>query len=175
MTARQLSLDLDLPPSINAAFANVPGRGRVRTSIYRQWQQAALAAIAVQARGMTFAGRFRVMLLASDRELTRRRDVDNLGKALCDVLTKSGVIADDCYLHLRSIMLAWTPDLPAGSCRVAITELSAEPLPKPAKAPRQAVNVGFRRNTRAGAKVPASILAALRARGINVDASRVHL
>ncbi len=176
MTGRALRLDLDLPPSVNAAFANVPGRGRVRTSIYRQWQKAALASIAAQARGITFPGTFRITAQASDRELTRDRDADNLGKALADTLVKAGIIADDNHLHLRSIGLAWASDLAAGSCRVTVIELSPEPLRRPAAAPRRTAKQELRRNTRAGAKqVPAKIMAALRARGINVSPERVHL
>jgi Holliday junction resolvase RusA-like endonuclease len=175
MTGRTLSLDLVIPPSLNGAWCNVPGRGRVRTATYRTWARQALAAISIQARGASFPGSFRVSVLASDRELTRRRDVDNLGKALCDTLTKAGIIADDCYLHLRSIALAWTPDLPAGSCLVTVIELAPVPLPKPAASPRRVLKQASSRNTRAGAKVPASIMAALKRRGINVTAERVHL
>ena len=79
MSARALRLDLDLPPSLNSCFANVAGRGRVKTAIYRRWQKAALAEIQAQARGVTFPGRFRLAVLASDRDLHRRRDADNMG------------------------------------------------------------------------------------------------
>ena len=178
MTGRTLSLDLVIPPSLNGAWCNVPGRGRVRTATYRTWARQALAAISIQARGASFPGSFRVSVLASNRELARRRDVDNLGKALCDTLTKAGIIADDCYLHMRAICLAWTPKLSAGTCRVHVIELAAEPMTKPAKPPRRMVKRDFPTATRAHAKpatVPASILAALKRRGINVSPEWVHL
>ncbi len=133
MTARTLSIDLQIPPSVNAAFCNVPGKGRVRSSIYRRWQKAALAEIQAQARGVHFAGTFRLAVLASDLDLTRRRDADNLGKAVADTLRKAGVIEDDSHLHMRSIELTWTPDLPAGACRVVIDELSSAPISRPAR------------------------------------------
>ncbi len=171
-----LTLDLPMAPSVNASFCNVPGKGRVHTASYRAWRKQALASIAVQARGATFPGTFRLSVMASDRDLVRDRDADNIAKAIADTLTKAGIIADDCYRHLRSILLAWTPDLPAGTCRVAIIELAAEPLAKPAATHRRAVKRDSLTDTRTRAKqVPASIMAALKRRGINVDASRVHL
>jgi Holliday junction resolvase RusA-like endonuclease len=137
MTGRSLSLDLTLPPSVNRCFANVAGKGRVRTSIYRRWQKAALAEIQAHARGITVRGTFRISIAASDQGLSRERDADNLAKAIADVLTKAGIIADDCHRHMRSIALAWTPDLPAGRCTVEVREISPAPLPKPAKASRR--------------------------------------
>jgi Holliday junction resolvase RusA-like endonuclease len=175
MTARALSLDLPLPPSVNAAFCNVPGKGRVRTSIYRQWQKGALAEIAAQARGMTFLGTFRLSIAVSDKGLFRDRDGDNLAKAIADALTKVGVIVDDSYRFMRAIHLEWCHDLPGGNCVVEVRELSPAPLPKPSKAPRPKDAV---RNTRAKPKpaaVPASIMRALRAKGINVEPERISI
>ncbi len=164
MTGRTLEIELAIPPSINAAWCNVPGKGRVHTAQYRAWRKQALASIEAQAHGVTFRGTFRIAVLASDQGLIRDRDCDNLGKAIADTLTKAGKIADDCYRHMRAISIEWSPDLSAGTCRVAIEELSAEPLPKPGKAPR-----------RPAKQVPASIMAALRKRGINVAPEKVHL
>ncbi len=172
---RVLSLDLPMAPSVNASFANVPGKGRVHTASYRAWQKQALASIATQAHGATFPGTFRIAVLASDRELTRPRDCDNLAKAIADTLTKAAIIPADDYRHMRAISIEWSPELPAGTCRVSVIELSAVPLPKPAASPRRVLKQASSRNTRAGAKVPASIMAALKRRGINVTADRVHL
>ena len=200
MACRSIRLDLDLPPSVNAAFCNVAGKGRVRTSIYRRWQKGALAEIQAQACGMTFRGRFRLAVLASDRDLHRRRDCDNLAKPLADTLTKAGVIADDNHQHMRAIMLAWTPKLPAGRCAVTVIELPAAPgqadFPPCTRAktqvdfltgtrPRAKVQPAategepprFTRshNARAKSAVPASIMAALKRRGIKVAPERVRL
>ena len=166
MTGRQLVLDLPLAPSVNACFCNVPGKGRVHTASYRTWQKQALASIAAQAHGITFPGTFRIAVLASDRELIRRRDCDNLGKALCDTLVRAGIIADDSHLHMRSIALAWDSTIPAGTCRVTLTELAPAPQPKPE--PK-------RKAKRPLTGIPDSIMKVLRARGIRVDASSVHL
>ena len=63
MTARTLSFDLPLPPSVNGCFANVPGKGRVRTAQYRAWRKQALASIEVQAHGIAFRGTFRMSVM----------------------------------------------------------------------------------------------------------------
>ncbi len=167
MTGRTLSLTLPMAPSVNASFANVPGKGRVHTASYRAWQKQALASIATQAHGATFPGTFRIAVLASDRELTRPRDCDNLAKAIADTLKKAGVIADDSHLHMRAISIEWSPELPAGTCRVTVIELAPTPLPKPApkRSPKAKSSTG----------IPASITKALRAKGIRVAPDKVHL
>jgi Holliday junction resolvase RusA-like endonuclease len=118
-------------------FANVAGRGRIKTRRYRGWSKQAMAEIAIQARGVRFAGTFQIEIAASDQGLVRDRDCDNLGKAIADALTKAGVIEDDGYRFMRAIDIAWAPDLPAGRCVVEIREIAAAPMPKPAKAARR--------------------------------------
>jgi len=197
MTGRTLRFDLPLPPSVNAMFANAE-RGRVKTALYRRWQKAALAEIQVQARGMTFADRFRLVVLASDLDLTRRRDCDNLAKAVCDALAKAGIIAGDCHKHMRAITLAWSAKLPARTCRVHVIEIPAAPVPKPSRAQAQtktreksvssgAAAAKFEKTpatdkrrvagalSRKSVAAPASVMAALRRKGINISANRVKL
>jgi crossover junction endodeoxyribonuclease RusA len=156
-----------IPPSLNSCFANVAGKGRVKTAQYRAWQKAALAEIAAQARGLTFAGRFRVEVLASDQGLTRRRDADNLGKAVCDTLKKAGIIEDDDYLHMRAIALSWDSTIPAGQCSVTVIALAHEALSL--SAPKR------KAKTKQLAGIPDSIMKALAARGINVSPEKVRV
>jgi Holliday junction resolvase RusA-like endonuclease len=174
MTARTVRLDLDLPPSVNSAFANVPGKGRVRTTVYRQWQKGALAEIQVQVRGVTFRGAFRLAVLASDQGLSRDRDADNLAKAVSDILVRAAIVADDNHQHMRAIDLEWRSTLPAGRCVVEVREISPTPLPKPTKAPRPK-DAGCNTCSIAKAAVPASIMTALRRRGINIAPGRIRI
>src|SRR5208282_1325107 len=143
MTSRALSLDLTLPPSVNGLYATTGDGRRVKTRHYRTWRKQAMAEIAIQARGVKFAGTFRIEIAASDQGLVRDRDCDNLGKAIADALTKAGVIEDDCYRFMRSINLTWTPDLSRGTCRLVIAELSTLPISRPAKPARVHQRIGM--------------------------------
>lgn len=42
MTADPFHIDLPLPPSVNALYRNVPGRGRVKTALYKRWHAVAV-------------------------------------------------------------------------------------------------------------------------------------
>jgi Holliday junction resolvase RusA-like endonuclease len=161
---RTASFTLPLPPSVNGMFANA-GQGRVKTKGYREWRKAASAAIIAQ-RCPAFPGTFRLEVRASDQGLTHARDIDNCAKATADAFVHCGIIPADDHRHLRTIALAWTADLDAGTCEVVITELSADPIEKPAP----------KRQPKAKAQgLPADILDELAARGINVSPSRVHV
>ncbi len=162
MTGRTLEIDLPLPPGINASYANA-SCGRVATPKLKTWKQTAAAEIAHQVRGVQLAGTYRLDVRASDQGLNRERDCDGLLKALADAFVQAHVTADDSYRFMRAAAIEWSPDLPPGRCTVTLSELAPEPLPKPGKAPR-----------RPAKQVPTSIMAALRKKGIRVDASKVH-
>lgn len=79
------------PPSTNALYANVPGRGRVKTRVYRDW--------------ITFAGWEMKLLLGGVLPMltapvrmriegVKRIDLDNI-KAIPDLCKAMGLIADD--------------------------------------------------------------------------------
>jgi Holliday junction resolvase RusA-like endonuclease len=161
---RSATFTLPLAPSVNGLYATAEDGQRVKTKAARKWRKQAVSEISRQARGICFAGTFRLSVLASDQGLVRDRDCDNLGKAIADALTQSGVITDDNHRHMRAITLEWSHELPAGSCTATVIELSPEPLPKPTAALR-----------RKAKDIPARILAGLQARGICVSAKRIHL
>jgi Holliday junction resolvase RusA-like endonuclease len=171
---RTLTLALPLPPGINASYANA-SCGRVATPKLKAWKQTAATEIAHQVRGVQLAGTYRLAVLASDQGLNRERDCDGLLKALIDAIVQNRIVIDDSYRFMRAAAIAWEPSLPPGRCTVTLSELTGEPIAKPAKAPRRAAKRDLLTTTHARAKVPASIMAALRKRGINVDASRVRL
>lgn len=84
---------LPWPPTVNTYWRSVSGRTIISRK-GRQYREAVKALVADQCGGATFDGPVSVDLHAHmpDR---RRRDVDNLPKALLDALTHAGVLADD--------------------------------------------------------------------------------
>lgn len=96
-----IRLTLPPPPSTNALFANVPGKGRVRTAAYKRWATAAGWEAKLQAKGETIAGKFRLSIWTPTRV-----DLDNSVKAIADLLGPQtekrkhsiGITDDDRYM-----------------------------------------------------------------------------
>lgn len=101
-TATELAFDLPMPPSVNSMFKNVPGKGRVRTKKYKAW--------AHEAGWMLIAQRNRTKRhhncltgpiaidVAAYKPASKKRDLDNILKAICDLLTNTKTIADDSQI-----------------------------------------------------------------------------
>lgn len=89
-----LTFCLPAPPSANSLFANVPGRGRVRTERYRTWANAAAWAMKLdgtKARSWkTITGPVALTIICG-----ARGDLDNKIKALADLLVSAAVLKDD--------------------------------------------------------------------------------
>lgn len=93
-----LTIDLPLPPSANELFANLPGKGRVKTKAYKKWIEEARWHIitAWRAAGKPEAPKDAPMFLWLRLGLKqRRRDAGNCLKAVEDVLVKELPIPDD--------------------------------------------------------------------------------
>ena len=118
---KSLVLQIPLPPSVNALFANVPGKGRVRTKLYRAWSKAALdfAWCSKPQGGFPhFDGAFDVQIIVP---LKMRGDVDNRLKPVLDWLkTPGGIIADDVKAQRATI--ARGRDVEPGFCRIFVYE-----------------------------------------------------
>ena len=93
------SVLLPAPPSVNKTFRNASAaelsrgsRGRLKTSTYKGW---------IKDAGMLLnaarLGRFIEPVAVNVRvgACNEARDLDNYGKAICDLLKLCGVIADD--------------------------------------------------------------------------------
>jgi hypothetical protein len=100
---------LTRPPSTNALYANVPGKGRVKTRRYREWITAAgweMRAQGIHPLGFGATnGRVRQVLI----ENVGRVDVDNI-KAIPDLLTRMGLIIDDKMIDRLIVDRAGTGD-----------------------------------------------------------------
>jgi crossover junction endodeoxyribonuclease RusA len=91
----------DLPPPLSACFKNVSGAGRAATPRYKRWQSDVhyhVRAYHPHHIGkpdlVSFPGKV-VVTYAIVRPDNRRRDLDNLLKALNDALVKMHIIEDD--------------------------------------------------------------------------------
>lgn len=85
---------LDLPPSANNLFINVPGRGRAKTPQYRKWlRDAALTLSPVELLPPKTP-----VFVRMNVHLGRNRDLDNIVKPVIDALAGAGVIPDDRYV-----------------------------------------------------------------------------
>lgn len=92
---------LPYPPSVNNIFATnkVTGR-RFKTTDYKKWITEAGWMIQSQPhRTHRHTGRVSFTLLIRKPEDNRRRDKNNLVKAVEDVLVRQGIIADDSLIE----------------------------------------------------------------------------
>jgi crossover junction endodeoxyribonuclease RusA len=97
---------LPLPPSVNALYRNVRGKGRVKTKHYRTWLKAAgWEIIAQKGRMAKIMGPVQVTIYAVKPKRGRRRDLDNLTKALLDLMVAHEIIEDDS--NVQSIYSEW--------------------------------------------------------------------
>ncbi len=99
-----ISLVLPMPPSINEAYRNVPGVGRVKTSKCRSWIAWAAFEMKRQARG-SIAGAYAIHV-EIDRPDNRRRDLSNFLKVLEDTIVAQGLVEDDSLCE--RIKMRWT-------------------------------------------------------------------
>ncbi len=165
---RSLTVFLPLPPGINASYANAAGKGRVCTKVLKAWKKTAAAEILSRAHGVKMLGTFKISIIASDVDLSHARDADGICKAICDAFVQNHIVPDDNHRHMRSVCVEWSGDVPAGFAAVTLTELTQEPLQAPVS------KTGTSRAKNRKVASPA-ILAALRAYGIEVDLSRIHV
>lgn len=114
---RPVIIDLPTPPSVNALYRNVVGKGRVKTERYRTWATAAGWELRRQCpHGVP--GRYGIRVTVG-RTDNRRRDLSNTIKAVEDLLVAHGVVSDDSLCD--EISMAWSR-LVKG-CRVEITPI----------------------------------------------------
>ena len=81
------------PPSVNGMFQNCAGRGRVKTTRYRQWAAAVSWDIKAQHSGKMLSGPFEISMTVG--RPSKACDLDNRAKAILDILQSCRVIRDD--------------------------------------------------------------------------------
>jgi Holliday junction resolvase RusA-like endonuclease len=116
---RRASLIITIPPSVNRAWVNVPGKGRARSAEYNRWREDAGWTIRA-ARIAKITGHVAIRIRAGVP--ARRRDLDNITKPILDALTAFGVIEDDGLAH--RITSEWSAGVESGLVEVEIRQFS---------------------------------------------------
>lgn len=107
-----------VPPSTNTLFANVAGKGRVRSERYRSWANAAGWDLKRQ-RIIRF--QCPVYLTIAIGKLSATSDVSNRVKAVEDLLVEHGIIPGDSIKWVRGVNVFLSPVAFEG-VEISITE-----------------------------------------------------
>lgn len=95
-----------MPPSTNHLYANVQGRGRIKTAKYKDWLMA--AGLLLKRQGIQrMTGRVDIVISLEDKHPSR--DASNCCKPVEDLLVTMGVLQDDRAKFVRSITTCWAP------------------------------------------------------------------
>jgi Holliday junction resolvase RusA-like endonuclease len=82
--------EIPLPPSVNAMYANAPGKGRIKTAKYKSWKTDAGWILRMQKPRKTLSP---VAVTIAMRRPSASSDLDNRFKATIDLLT--GIVLGD--------------------------------------------------------------------------------
>lgn len=104
------------PPSTNALYANIPGKGRIKTKAYKAWLTEMGWEIKLQKLDRV-AGR--VDLDIEVERKSSRSDLGNREKAATDLLVSMQVIDDDRFV--RKISMLWAE---IKGCHITISSVS---------------------------------------------------
>jgi Holliday junction resolvase RusA-like endonuclease len=116
---RRETLTTATPPSVNHAWVNVAGKGRMRSAKYNVWLRETGWTIRA-ARILKITGHVAIRIRAGVPD--RRRDLDNIVKPLLDALTTFGVIEDDAFCH--RLAAEWSLGVKAGLVEIEIRQFS---------------------------------------------------
>ncbi len=118
MQIEPFHINMPLPPSVNALYRNVAGRGRVKTGAYKRWRDVA-ASYAWKQKPVggfpRFDREFEIIILVPAK---MQGDVDNRAKATLDVLKEWLIISDD--RHAVAVTVRRSAGVEPGECRVTV-------------------------------------------------------
>lgn len=121
----KVELILDFPPSVNRLWRISKTGGMYKSKEYSDWRKKALWDAAIQAKFQKLTGSYKLTVKAV-RPDNRKRDLDNLIKAVSDVLETSGVIENDHFCEHLEMM--WVKEGPA--CHITIEGIGNEKVKK---------------------------------------------
>jgi Holliday junction resolvase RusA-like endonuclease len=111
---------LPFPPSVNAMYRNVAGRGRAKSGVYRSWETAAGWDLNRQ-NPKRIKGPVILEIYLEDSPTTRG-DADNRIKPISDFLVANRIIEGDQKKYVRRITVSWSEN--TRGCRVSIRPAS---------------------------------------------------
>lgn len=114
------TLLLTIPPSVNGAWRNVAGKGRVKSKKYTAWQKAAGWELLLQ-KPRKVIGPYEIRIILGNKK--NRGDADNRIKALVDLVVKQGIVEDD--RRMVSVTCGWSDEVEPGKVRVIIEAIHA--------------------------------------------------
>lgn len=99
----EIAFAVPCPPSVNALYLNVPGKGRVKTRRYRDWiKEAGLMVMASRVGCIDGPVKVDIALPQS-----MRGDTDGRIKALLDLAVRLGLIEDDKGKIVRELTIGY--------------------------------------------------------------------
>jgi crossover junction endodeoxyribonuclease RusA len=113
-----ITLTLPWPPSVNKYWRTFQGR-MIISAEGRSYRKAVADQVLVQRGAKHYAGKLRVVIEAY-RPDNRRRDLDNLLKAVLDGCTHAGVWEDDS--NIVDLRIYWA-DTVGGMLKVKVSEV----------------------------------------------------
>lgn len=113
-----ITLTLPWPPSVNKYWRTFQGR-MIISAEGRSYRKAVADQVLIQRGAKHYAGKLRVQIEAF-RPDNRRRDLDNLLKAVLDGCTHAGVWEDDS--NIVDLRIYWA-DTVGGMLKVKVSEI----------------------------------------------------
>lgn len=127
IVGRRAFVEIPPPNGVNAAYCNVPGKGRVKTKRYREWESVAapmLIGLAVPPMPVTVR-----LTITEGQGWRRTRDLDGVVKQVLDLLVSRGYLPDDRCEYVRRVTVELDPSPPGprtpAVCRVQLIQWSA--------------------------------------------------
>ena len=114
-----IDLTLPWPPSVNRYWRTFQGR-MIISAEGRNYRKAVADQVLIQRAAKHYEGKLRVVIEAW-RPDNRRRDLDNLLKAVLDALTHAGVWTDDGLIV--DLRIYWAPNI-GGMLKIHIQEVA---------------------------------------------------
>ena len=111
---------LPVPPSVNAAYRNVRGKGRVKTQAYHDWLENAGLYLMQQGGWEEYKiiGAYKLEILLPE---AIKGDIDNRIKLISDLLVSIGAVVDD--KHAWKVSIERNPKIPENECYVEVTSI----------------------------------------------------